>query len=299
MYSVMCFFVHISFVTNMNFCLIKVYCRDLGFPCAYNKSAWGALPTTKAFYDYLFSINNKEEWGMVVYENDWLNFWTESMLITTNNTEMGRNNMLWMGQAAELYGVSINTCMSYPRHLLSTVLSPSFTSTRSTTDYWPGKENWKIGTLSIFVSAIDLTPSKNTWWSSNVKQINGIGGRCEPDGCQEPYNRLQSAVVALSNGPNYSSDRVGYENVSLIMMCCNSNGLLLRPDVSATAMDVNILGKANISSPTNNILVNGELYSSMSYINNEYMYYYVFAANISNMYPLSINELSFYSIKPF
>eukprot|EP01084_Bolivina_argentea_P143824 252505_1 len=237
----------------------NVYCNDYGFPCSYNKSShcaydnvsqscWYAIPTSPKFYDYLFSITNKEKYGVVVFEPDAMNVYTLHMDIQTNNTESGRNYMLWMGQGAEKYDVAIQLSMAYPRHLLSTVLSPSFTQSRSTTDYWPGAQNWKIGTISIFLSAMDLAPSKNTWWSDPRNHTGGNMGKCvsnadQPLGCHEPYNRLQSAVVALSNAANYPGDAIGFENVSLIMMCCNSDGLILRPDISATALDVTILGK--------------------------------------------------------
>ena len=276
----------------------NAYSTVLGYEFAKNKTIWTGVPNTNPsnkFWNYFFSINNKDTWGLIGFERDWMSYITSNMEIIHNNTEFGRNWLIGLGQGANNHGMGgVQMCMSYPRHILTSALSPSFTQARVSGDYHPGSSQWKIGETAIFTSALDIQPSKDTYWTNNTKQTTGMRNRCS-NGCVEPHYRLISHIVALSNGPNYSGDRLGTENVTLIMMCCNSDGLLLRPDVSATAMDNVILQRAKLGEQSKQ--VNGELYSSYSLIDGKFMYYYVLAALIqgNNNHMLELKDLAFYT----
>ena len=50
--------------------------------------------------------------------------------------------------------------------------------------------------------------------------------------------RVRGRAMQLSCGPVSPSDGVDGENVGLIMSLCNSDGLLLKPDKPARALDV-------------------------------------------------------------
>ena len=122
--------------------------------------------------------------------------------------------------------------MDFTRHLMTSVELPAVTQARASGDYHPGNDQWKVGTTAIFTSAIEIAPSKDSYWSQPDPQSGHYSA-----GTKEPYNRLQSAVISLSNGPLAFSDRIGYSDVDLIMRCCSTSGLVLRPDTSATMID--------------------------------------------------------------
>ncbi len=62
--------------------------------------------------------------------------------------------------------------------------------------------------------------------------------------CQEPYNRLQSAVSSLSRGPVAPSDAIGKSDAALINMACMPDGTLLRPERPATELDMVFVTKS-------------------------------------------------------
>ena len=57
----------------------------------------------------------------------------------------------------------------------------------------------------------------------------------------ETHPKLQSLAATLSTGPVGPSDKMGCSDVSLIMKSCNAEGLLLKPDRPAIAIDDQII----------------------------------------------------------
>lgn len=152
-----------------------------------------------------------------------------------------------LGTSAESAGVGVQLCMSHPRHVLSASRLPHFTSTRASNDYkGSASDQWDIGRSSLFADALGLAPSKDSYWSSTKLQGPPKGACCGPGcgGCGGPstgrrdiYVRLESALATLSTGPVAFSDRIGDEDVELIMKSCRMDGTLLQPSVALTAVD--------------------------------------------------------------
>jgi len=196
------------------------------------------------------------------------------------------------GQAAYSYDLSIQLCMCFPRHTMTSVELASITQARASDDYHPGNNQWRVGISAIFNSAIDIAPSKDNFWSMPDVQPNSPYGNTT---C-EPYNRLQALVQSLSNGPYSFSDQIGYSDVDLIMRCCNSDGLVLRPDVSATEIDKYFLNAAGLDSSDNLLSGDGEVWVSTSVIGeSEYFrYYYVFSVNLEQTFDLFPSFIDIY-----
>jgi hypothetical protein len=152
------------------------------------------------------------------------------------------------------------------------------TQARVSDDYHPGNSQWKIGVSSIFASAIDIGASKDSYWSMNDPQSGHYSA-----GTYEPYNRLQSLVSSLSNGPVAFSDRIGFSDRELIMRCCNEDGLLLRPDRSATMIDDYFLYRSGLQTDKMKMKMkmdSGEIWSTYSVVDQNqalFKYYYVFS----------------------
>ena len=180
-------------------------------------------------------------------------------------------------------------CMSYPRDIMTSVRLEAVTQARASHDYHPGNDQWQIGISSIFIGAVDLGPSKDSYWSMDAPQAGHY-----PNGTHEPYNRLESVVLSLSNGPVTFADRIDYSNVSLIMKCCTSQGLLLRPDVSATMIDKYFLYNSTLND-SKLMGQQGRIWSTYSLIgeNDFYKYLYVFGVNLDKDYDLYLDDLMY------
>ncbi|KAK3784670.1 hypothetical protein RRG08_017133 [Elysia crispata] len=103
---------------------------------------------------------------------DWLNKqpdWSRALLC---DLFLGRRWLMQMGGAAEKFGISIQYCTSYNRHILQSVVIPSVTQARVSSDYRPGNDQSKIGITTMFVDALNLAPSKDTFWSTGNQPGN-------------------------------------------------------------------------------------------------------------------------------
>eukprot|EP01084_Bolivina_argentea_P143820 252497_1 len=241
-----------------------------------------ALPLTTSFWKHLFDIN--ADWGLITYEQDWLSTSEDQIPLLWNSTTFGRDWLMQMGTQAYAHNLSIQYCMDYPRHLMTSVELPAVTQARASGDYHPGNNQWQVGVTAIFTSAIDIAPSKDSYWS----QPNPQSGHYSA-GTHEPYNRLQSAVLSLSNGPVTFADRIGYSDAKLIMRCCSTNGLVLRPDTSATMIDSYFRYRTGFQNATQ--MSSGEIWSTYSVIS-KFKYWYVFGVSLNNalkIYPSDIN----------
>jgi len=247
----------------------------------FNCSSVDCLPEQYSFWEYLFDIN--EDWGLTVYEQDWLSKSEDSVPAVQTDANFGRAWLMQMGQSAYQHDLSIQYCMSYPRHVMTSVELASVTQARASDDYHPGNDQWRIGISSIFNWAIDIAPSKDSFWSMPGAQP----GPYSTD-TQEPYNRLQALVLSLSNGPYAFSDQIGKSDVALIMRCCNADGLVLRPDEPAMEIDKYFLNAAGLDTSGNVLSGGGEVWSTTSVIgNSEYLrYYYVFSVNLKASFKL-------------
>ncbi|XP_078674668.1 uncharacterized protein LOC144912809 [Branchiostoma floridae x Branchiostoma belcheri] len=195
-----------------------------------------SIPTDMMFWDDLFT--QSREWGLIVYEQDWLDVEFKGLQATLSSISLGKQWLMQFGQAASSHDLNIQYCMANPRHALQSVQIPAVTQARVSADYHPGNEQWRIGIGSIMAHALGVRPFKDTFWSTSNQTGSPYGH------ATEPYPRLQAAVASLSAGPVGPSDMVKGADVKLIMRSCNAEGLLLKPSRPATAIDLQIAQKA-------------------------------------------------------
>jgi hypothetical protein len=188
-----------------------------------------AVPDDQRFWDDLLS--NKTADGMTMYEMDWMNDQFGSSRSMLENITLGRTWLMQVESAAR--NVTTQYCMALCRQILQSVELLSVTNARASNDYHPGNSQWDIGTTSIFLHALGLAPSKDSYWSTTSVQTGSHWG----DHVSEPNSELQSAVSSLSTGPVAASDKIGHSNSSLILRACDATGRLLTPDLPATELD--------------------------------------------------------------
>ena len=194
-----------------------------------------SIPDDWRFWKDLFQIS--KEWGLMMYEQDWLSQQFVGTDCLLKNVTLGRTWLKQMGKGAAMNGITIQYCTALSRHALQSLEIPAVTQARVSDDYQPGNDQWKIGITSIFAHQLAIAPFKDTFWTTQNQSGNTYHR-------WEPYPELQSLVATLSTGPVGPSDKVGLSDVRLIMKSCNSDGLILKPSIPAMAIDQQFVGKA-------------------------------------------------------
>lgn len=251
-----------------------------------DSSSGCAVPDDQQFWIDLFQSTQK--WGkFILYEQDWLNKETDRNLALVSDLHLGRRWLLQMGKAAEQFGIAIQYCMSYSRHILQSLEIPAVTQARVSDDYQPGlkpknNDQYKIGITAMFADALNLAPSKDTFWSTSEQPGNPYKGFEKA-----PY--LQTLIATLSGGPVGPGDGIAFANSSLLKKCCDSDGKILRGSQSLTIMDKALIQEAFSSrAPTGR----GEvLYSTFSDISG-YIFGTIVADNVVGLYKLVPEDLT-------
>lgn len=191
-----------------------------------------SLPDDQTFWDYLLA--GAKKWGLIVYEQDWLNYQIEKFGLLHKDVTLGRRWLHQMGEAANRFGMQLQYCMALPRHLLASLEVPAVSQVRASTDYHLLPNQWTIGVTSIFAHALGVAPFKDNLWTKRVQPGNVYNKT-------EPNPLLQVTVALLSTGPVGVGDRVGYTDAKLLSRLINADGLLLKPSKPATAIDTQLL----------------------------------------------------------
>ena len=194
-----------------------------------------ANPNDASFWEFLLS-SSKREWGLLVYEQDWLYHTYNAISELRSDFSYGRDWLMQMGTAASELGISIQYCMPYTRHILQSVEIPAVTQVRASDDYQPGNYQWMIGETSLLAHVVGLAPFKDTFVTSSSQTLCKFGS--------EPYPALETYVAALSSGPMGPSDTVGHANRTLVLATCMSDGRLLKPSRPAFPLDSSYLFRA-------------------------------------------------------
>ena len=92
-----------------------------------------ALPQDEDFWPTLFG--SSVEWGLSVYEQDWQDRQTVDMNVTHSSFTAARDWLLQMGAGALQHNVTLQYCMSLPRHALQSVEVASVGRIRTSGDY--------------------------------------------------------------------------------------------------------------------------------------------------------------------
>jgi hypothetical protein len=200
----------------------NVYSKDYNFiPSESNPVS---LPTEYRFWKDL--LQKAIEWGLVVYEQDWLNVQFERQSQAFTNATLMRSWLMEMGRAAQDCHVAVQYCMPLPRHILQSVEIPAVTQVRASGDYVAGlwiQQWWNVAVSSLLYVALDLKPSKDNAWSKSIQPNNTF------QNTTEPFPEFQALLLAMSTGPVAFSDKIGHSNTSLILRTCRTDGVLLQP----------------------------------------------------------------------
>ena len=206
------------------------------------------LPQGPALWDHVFSVN-QNNYNLRAIKQDHMNEQL-SMRQCTTTTNVARDWLAGMGDAAQRHNFSIQYCMTLPSVTMNSVTIPPSTHQRLGSDYLAGanEKNWRIGAAAIFIHAVGLLPFKDAFLSntsqappthSNTGDYYKGGGF---EGFKEEAPELHAASALLSRGPVSPSDGVDGHNMGLLLSLCRSDGTLLKPDKPARTIDAKWLG---------------------------------------------------------
>ncbi|XP_033764085.1 uncharacterized protein LOC117345186 [Pecten maximus] len=265
----------------------NIYDKSNGGNYNFVKETLLSIPDDQKFWnDFLL---NAKQWGLKMYEQDWLNIQTIGTVALQTDLTLGERWLQQMNDAAQNHNITIQYCMALPRHALQSLKNPAVTQARVSEDYHLVDDQWKIGVSSIFADAMGLAPYKDTFWTTKTQQ----GNSRYPD-ITEPYPALQSLVSTLSTGPVGPGDKLNATNREDLLRCCNDGGLILKPSQPAKAIDRQLIKRAfpNTVGPI------GEVWTTYSKIKQQnqspFTYFGIlFAANMTSDYIVYPNQTGF------
>jgi len=241
-----------------------------------------SVPMDPVFWDFIMG-HGREEWGLIVYEQDWLNVQVLFSELLNSNLTAGADWLTQMGRGARRHGLKIQYCMALPRQALYSMNIPEVTQARVSNDYQLQTDQWRIGVTSHLAAAVGVAPSKDTFWTSKEQPGNTYNKT-------EPYPTLQTIVAVLSRGPVGPGDKIGSTNELTLLSCCNGDGLILKPSKPARAVDDQIQELA-FKEGTG---AQGEVWTTYNNINDS-LYGVVLAANLYDDYDLTPKRAGFLS----
>eukprot|EP00397_Hematodinium_sp_SG-2012_P005644 GEMP01005666.1.p1 GENE.GEMP01005666.1~~GEMP01005666.1.p1 ORF type:complete len:783 (-),score=179.11 GEMP01005666.1:1622-3895(-) len=247
-----------------------VYAKQNGgkYRFAMDNGTHHGVPLDYAFWENL--LREARDWGMTVYEQDWLNLEFTSVSALYQSATLARTWLLQMGEAAANLGLNIQYCMAYPRHIISSLELPAVTQARVTDDYQPQHPDWReLGITSAFAHAVGLRPNKDSFYSSRATNSTMY----QPS--VEIYNRMHACISTLSQSTVAVSDTIGDIDRDLVMKSCRADGALLHPDAPAMLIDAAFYSRAKLLMPSGTGL-RGEVWTTQSCYGSR-CYKYIFA----------------------
>jgi hypothetical protein len=191
------------------------------------------------FYHYLFQQGTT--YGMTSFEIDFVNQILNCVPEFQSRVQTAEDVFNGMALAADHLNQTMQWCSSTPAAVLQSLNYPSVTNMRASVDYITG-DSWDIGLSSLFLWAVNIAPSTDTFWTSDNGDVATIMGGCdERGGCPEDHNdsgcELHTILAVMSTGPVGFSDALNKTNAQRILRTCRADGTLLQPNKPLTTMD--------------------------------------------------------------
>ncbi len=179
---------------------------------SYRISGVGAVDP--AWWDHV--IGNIASWGVVTYEQDWLN------VIYGNSPEMhrtvwaGRAFMDQMARACEKRGLTMQYCMAQPRHFLQ------------------GSRYGNLTTIRVSGDRFEPRKWRHALFTSRLAWSVGIYPWVDVFRSDETGNLLLACLSAGMVGPG---DEAGEENEENLSYAARPDGALVKPDEPLLPVD--------------------------------------------------------------
>jgi hypothetical protein len=208
-------------------------------------------PQGDGLWNHVFSENKK--WGLGTIKQDHIGEQMGATKSGYKNVSVFKSWMTGMGDGAAANDVGVLYCCAPPNIHMNGVTVPAAYAVRASPDYVWGAGGrplklptvqWAIGPDNAFHwSGLGLLPYKDTFisnftstqksggWTNDTKQWPSFKGYHEMNA---PTHALMSL---LSMASVTFGDAVGESNKTLLMQLCREDGMLLKADRPATAID--------------------------------------------------------------
>mmetsp|Transcript_10641 Transcript_10641/g.15869 ORF Transcript_10641/g.15869 Transcript_10641/m.15869 type:complete len:561 (+) Transcript_10641:185-1867(+) len=185
------------------------------------------------FYTSFFSRGKNA--GMESFEPDFMNQNYNCVPEFIQQAGLATEWQLGMANAGLAQNVSIQWCYATPTDVMNSLIMPSVTNFRVSSDFCYGM-SWDIGISSLLVWAMGASPSKDTLWTSTNDKFSVPGCDWTPDH-EEPAVSLHVILALMSSGPMGISDLNGKTNTTLLKHAITEDGHLLKPLKPITSID--------------------------------------------------------------
>jgi hypothetical protein len=180
-------------------------------------------------------------YGMMSFEIDFVNQNLNCVPEFQSQVQTANDVFNGMALAADHLNQTMQWCSSTPAAVLQSLNYPSVTNMRASVDYITG-DSWDIGLSSLFLWAVHIAPSTDTFWTSDNGDVATTMGGCdERGGCPEDHNdfgcELHTILAVMSTGPVGFSDALNQTNAHRILRTCRADGMLLQPNKPLTTLD--------------------------------------------------------------
>jgi len=197
------------------------YLDDYEFAIDDDPEAEMAVPTGPGLFEEF--MQSCLDWGIETYEQDWLisqylgNRWLRN---EPGHLEQWLRNMHDSAAAA---GLTTQICMTGGAHLMEAASHENVTTVRTTIDYtanfckecfWP-----QFHINNMVAGALGVWPFKDNFHSGEI------------------HGRAEALISSLSAGMVGLGDAIGATVIENVTPTCRTDGLLLKPDRPATAID--------------------------------------------------------------
>lgn len=194
-----------------------------------------AIPLDPAFYDALFANGSRAQ--MVMFEQDFLCTYNLATPLTSSDLTSGATWLTNMDRAAHKANISLQWCMCDPRHILFSTTAHRVTNARATKDNTraTGTDVMVLPLSSILHAGLGIFPSRDNVWTTSLPETHCH--RASLGLCTEPSPEFQNTAAVMSGGPYGHADKLGMVNRTMVFRAIRQDGLLLRPDRAAYALD--------------------------------------------------------------
>lgn len=187
--------------------------RESPYRAKYTISGIGAVDH-RWWTEIMKSVSS---WGVTTYEQDWLDRIYNFSPEFSSTTWVGEDFMNGMARAARNQGLTVQYCMTLPRHYLQGGAKyPNVTTIRVSGDRFQ-KDRWK-----------------EFLYCSRLASALGIWPWCDVFMSRETSNIL---LATLSAGMVGIGDAIGDENVRNILRSVRADGVIVKPDVPLVPID--------------------------------------------------------------
>jgi hypothetical protein len=171
-------------------------------------------------------------WGCIGFEIDFLDMQFAGfpdVLATPGSFEIFLKGLSTAGANA---GVPVQLCMPLASDVLASIYLHGVSNIRASDDNdlsYASADRWRIGLTSLLHGSIDIRPFMDGVWT--VTQVDGYN-------YEQKATELGVVISTLSTGPIGIGDPAGTSNATFLYSTAAKNGVILKPSLPATPIDI-------------------------------------------------------------